>query len=208
RLRPLLSAADDAVIEARNALDKAVRRQRSLQSNMAFWAERSQSVMEAVQRAAGGPFADGRRGGTGADLEFAGGMRTNLDAARAPRPFAGVAAAVEIRRMIPVEDARIIRRAQGGDGRTVEAYATVFNQQAEIQDQMGHYFEVIDPAAFNRRLAEARRASGGLAGEIKVVFNHGMTRQATPSDRWSLPAGVPLDIRPDSRGLLTVTRYD
>ena len=112
-----------------------------------------------------------------------------------------------IRRVCPLEDVRIIRRGQGGDGRTVEAYAAVFNERAEISDSMGHYYEMIDPGAFDDRLAEAHRARGGLAAEIKCMFNHGMTRQGTPSDKWSLTIGKPLDIRPDSRGLLTITRY-
>jgi phage head maturation protease len=110
-------------------------------------------------------------------------------------------------RVYPLEDTRIISRAQGGDGRTVEAYAAVFGEQAEIRDQMGHYYETIDPHAWDDRLAEAQRARGGVAAEIKCIFNHGMTRQGTPSDRWSLTIGRPLEIRPDSRGLLTITRY-
>jgi phage head maturation protease len=112
-----------------------------------------------------------------------------------------------IRRVCPVEDIRIIRRAQGGDGRTVEAYAAVFDQRAEIADSMGRYTEVIDRHAFDERLAEARRARGGLAAEVTVMFNHSTHRDGSPSDRWLLPVGKPLDIRPDGRGLLTITRY-
>jgi phage head maturation protease len=122
------------------------------------------------------------------------------------RPFGGRGAG-EIVRTVKVDDIRVLRRGKGGDGRTVEAYAAVFNEPAEIHDQMGDYREVIDPHAWDGRLAEARRARGGLPAEIKCMYNHGMTRQFTPSDRWSLPVGKPLDIRPDSHGLLTVTRY-
>jgi phage head maturation protease len=121
------------------------------------------------------------------------------------RPFGGGAG--EIVRTVKLDDIRVLRRGNGGDGRTVEAYAAVFNEPAVIHDQMGDYREVIDPHAWDGRLAEARRAPGGLPAEVKCMYNHGMTRQGTPSDRWSLPVGKPLDIRPDSRGLLTVTRY-
>ncbi len=89
----------------------------------------------------------------------------------------------------------------GGDGRTVEAYAAVFNSPAEIHDQHGHYMEEIDRTAFNRTL------SHGI-DRIGVFFNHGMTIHRTPSDMHSVPIGRALEIRPDGHGLLTVTRYN
>lgn len=93
----------------------------------------------------------------------------------------------------------------GGDGRTVEAYAACFNTPAEVHDQDGHYEEVIDPAAFNRAIDHASRASGGW--NIPVMFNHGMTMWSTPSERHSMPIGTPVEIRADARGLFTRTRY-
>jgi HK97 family phage prohead protease len=93
----------------------------------------------------------------------------------------------------------------GGDGRTVDAYAAVFNTAAPVSDQDGQYEEVIDPAAFNRAIEHARRAKGGW--NIPVMFNHGMTIFHTPSERHSVPIGIPVEIRADARGLFTRTRY-
>jgi len=102
-----------------------------------------------------------------------------------------------IERAFPLIDIDIER---GGDGRTVTAYAATFGDPYEVRDQFGHYFETINRAAFNRTLGR------GLAG-IQVLFNHGRTIDGTPSERFSMPLGKPIDVRPDSRGLLTVTRY-
>jgi HK97 family phage prohead protease len=111
-------------------------------------------------------------------------------------------------RLYPLEDMHIIRGADGGDGRTVEAFAAVFDDPAEIQDFEGHYVETIDRAAFNKVIADASRARGGFPGSVKVLYNHGMTIQGTPSERFSMPIGVPVDIRAEQRGLLTRTRYN
>jgi HK97 family phage prohead protease len=113
----------------------------------------------------------------------------------------------EFMRMYPLEDMHIIRSESGGDGRTVEAFAAVFDQQAEISDQEGHYLEEIDRSAFNRAIDHARASRGGLPGAIKVLYNHGMTIQGTPSERFSVPIGVPVEVRAEARGLLTRTRY-
>jgi HK97 family phage prohead protease len=113
----------------------------------------------------------------------------------------------EYMRLYPLEDMHIIRSADGGDGRTVEAFAAVFGQEAEISDHEGHYIEVIDPSAFNRAIEHASRARGGFPGAVKVLYNHGMTIQGTPSERFSMPIGTPVEIRAEARGLLTRTRY-
>jgi HK97 family phage prohead protease len=104
-------------------------------------------------------------------------------------------------RSFPLEDIKI--RA-GGDGRTVEAYAAIFDSPAPIHDEDGTYEEVIDPAAFDRAIEHARRADGW---SIPVLFNHGLSAWKTPSDRYSMPIGVPEEIRADRRGLFTRTRY-
>jgi HK97 family phage prohead protease len=88
----------------------------------------------------------------------------------------------------------------GGDGRTVEAYAAIFNTEAPIEDQDGHYREMIAPTAFAKTLAERGTRFG-------VFFNHARTIDGFPSDRFSVPLGRPLEIRADAKGLLTVTRY-
>jgi HK97 family phage prohead protease len=104
-------------------------------------------------------------------------------------------------RSFPLEDIKI--RA-GGDGRTVEAYAAIFDSPTPIHDEDGTYEEVIDPAAFDRAIEHARRADGW---SIPVLFNHGLSAWKTPSDRYSMPIGVPEEIRADRRGLFTRTRY-
>lgn len=104
---------------------------------------------------------------------------------------------LEVFRALPLEDIAI---RSGGDGRTVVAYASVFTPY-EVTDRDGHYEEHINPALFNRAL------SHGDVSRFQVLFNHGKTIQGTPSERYAMPLGVPLEITPDSRGLLTVTRY-
>ena len=118
----------------------------------------------------------------------------------------------EYRRMYPLENIEILRTEQAGpDGRPgviVEAYAAVFDQAAEIMDQEGHYVEEIDRTAFDTAIAFAARNTGGLPANVKVLYNHGLTIQGTPAPEFQLPLGVPIDIKPESRGLLTRTRYD
>jgi HK97 family phage prohead protease len=115
-------------------------------------------------------------------------------------------APAEYMRLYPLEDIHIVRSADEKDGRIVEAYATVFDEPAEIQDHEGHYVETIDPAAFNKVLADVSRSKRGLA-QVKVLYNHGRTIDGSASDRYSMPIGVPVEIRPEARGLLTRTRY-
>ena len=95
-------------------------------------------------------------------------------------------------------DVEILRSA---DGRTVQAYAAVFDIPAEIRDVHGHYREVIDRRAFNEQLADG-------TGHVRAYYNHGMTVHGTPSELGSVPIGSPMDIRADSKGLLTVTRFN
>ena len=113
-----------------------------------------------------------------------------------PRPF-------------PLEDIRILTRSDGhGSGTVVEAYATVFDQPAEIKDGQGHYMEVIDRSAFDQTLARLMQAPGGLSRAVKVLYNHGRTAEGAPAPEFQVPIGIPLDIKPESRGLLTRTEYD
>lgn len=104
-------------------------------------------------------------------------------------------------RSFALDGIEILRAGKGGDGRTVEAYAAVFDVPTEITDQHGHYNEVIARSAFNRQL--------GLGiDRVGVYYHHGMTLHGTPSDLGSVPIGSPLDIRADGRGLRTVTRFN
>jgi HK97 family phage prohead protease len=113
-----------------------------------------------------------------------------------PQPFV---------RNFPLEDISI--RSGAGNGRVVEAYAAVFDTPCEIQDAWGHYTEVIDRGAFDRVIDQLRPQGGRENWRIGVFYNHGQTLSGTPSDRHSMPIGVPEEIRPDKRGLFTVTRY-
>jgi phage head maturation protease len=103
----------------------------------------------------------------------------------------------EFIRAVALDDIRI--RA-GGTGRTVEAYAAIFDEPAEIVDADGHYYEVNHPASFARSIAHHQ-------GGFPVVYNHGMTIAGTPSDRGSVPIGVSKEVRVDKRGVLTISEY-
>lgn len=101
-------------------------------------------------------------------------------------------------RAFALEDIHI---RSGGDGRTVEAYAAVFDLPTPISDHQGRYLETISPTAFNKTIADKGTRFG-------VFYNHGLTIMGTPSDRGSLPIGTPEKVVADQRGLLTVTRYN
>lgn len=107
-------------------------------------------------------------------------------------------------RSFPLEDISI---RSDGEGRTVEAYAAVFDTPAEIRDRDGHYLEQIDRAAFNKAINDAAPAGSRNSWKTKVVFNHGRDMYGNPAADFTMPLGTPLEIRADSRGLLTVTRY-
>lgn len=114
-------------------------------------------------------------------------------------------------RSYPLEDIRILSRANGAeysDGRTVEAYVAVFDSPAEIVDGQGHYMETIDRSAFNKAINDSRPQGSRQVWRTGVFYNHGMSLHGTPSDKFSVPLGSPLDIRVEDRGLLTVTRYN
>jgi HK97 family phage prohead protease len=114
-------------------------------------------------------------------------------------------------RSYPLEDIRILSRAQGAeyaDGRTVEAVVAVWDREAEIQDNQGHYLETIGRTAFDKAIQDARPQGSRTAWRTGVFYNHGMTLYGTPSDRFSVPLGSPVEIRAENHGLVTVTRYN
>jgi len=110
----------------------------------------------------------------------------------------GAAEILRYDRMWDLDDIEILR---GGDGRTVEAYAAVFDTPTEIKDQHGHYMEVISRSAFNRAI------SHGI-DRVGFFYHHGMTLHGTPSELGSVPIGSPVDIRADGKGLRTVSRFN
>lgn len=120
---------------------------------------------------------------------------SNSRADEGPMPFV---------RSFPLQDISI--RA-GGDGRTVDAYASVFDTPAPIHDKDGDYIEVIDHRAFDRILEQVRPQSDRKAWRVGVFYNHGLTLHGTPSDMNSMPIGIPLEIKADGHGLFTRTRY-
>ena len=87
------------------------------------------------------------------------------------------------------------------NGRTVTAYAAVFGQPAEIQDAHGHYWEEINRSGFNRTL------SHGIS-RVGVFYNHGYDLSGKPNGLLAVPFATPEEIRPDGKGLLTVSRYN
>lgn len=106
-------------------------------------------------------------------------------------------------RSFALEGIEILSRGKGGDGRTVEAYAAVFDTPTEIHDQHGHYNEVIDRTAFNRTL------NNGNAMRALVLYNHGRSVvDGKPDSLAQVPLGSPVEITADARGLRTVTRYN
>jgi HK97 family phage prohead protease len=106
----------------------------------------------------------------------------------------------------PLEDLHIVRSGDGGDGRTMEAFAAVFNTETEIRDFEGRYLEVIEPAAFNKRLADLQRSRQGF-GQVKVLFNHGCDNDGKSAERFQMPVAVPVSIEASTRGLLTRSRF-
>ena len=105
----------------------------------------------------------------------------------------------EFTRAIALDDIRI---RSGGDGRTVEAYAAVFDSPQEINRlDEGHYIEVNSPAAFNKTIKDR-------GGRFPIVYNHGFTLAGTASERGSVPIGVSTEVRIDKKGVLTVARYN
>jgi HK97 family phage prohead protease len=101
-------------------------------------------------------------------------------------------------RAFPLEDISV---RSGGDGRTVEAYAAVFDRPVPIRDHQGEYNEKIARGSFRKTLSERGNNFG-------VFYNHARGIHGQPSDLFSLPLGTPLEVREEERGVLTVTRYN
>jgi phage head maturation protease len=101
-----------------------------------------------------------------------------------------------------LDDIYIQRAGEGGDGRTVTAYAAIFNSPYEVHDQYGNYMETIERSAFNRHLGRY-----GMTRTL-CLYNHGMDLRGRSEAKYGIPLGTPLKIEPDNRGLLTVTRYN
>lgn len=90
--------------------------------------------------------------------------------------------------------------SRSGTGRTVTAYAAVFNKAAPVRDFQGQYNETYSPTAFNKTIAD-RGVNRG------VIYNHGMTITGAPSDMFSIPLGACRSISADNVGVLTVSEY-
>jgi len=154
----------------------------------------------ALARAPQSPFGDKampkiREAAKKFGIDVAGDSSGSGRAEDGPQPFT---------RAFPLQDISI--RADG-TGRTVDAYAAIFETPQPIHDADGDYIEVIDPAAFNRILPKLAPQGSRANWRVGVFYNHGMTIHGTPSDQNSMPIGTPLEIKADSRGLFTRTRY-
>lgn len=104
---------------------------------------------------------------------------------------------IELSRTVEITDLEVSRA--DSDQREITAYAAVFGTPAEITDHDGHYWETITRSAFDRTIAQK-------GTKFQVLFNHGRDVFGQPSDRFALPLGKPMEIRPDDRGLLTRTK--
>jgi len=104
-----------------------------------------------------------------------------------------------IDRTYTITDLDIVRTDRAG--REVIAYAAVFDQEAEISDQFGHYVESINRSAFNRAI------SHGIE-RINVFYNHGYDLSGKPNMLGAVPIATPREIKPDGRGLLTRSHYN
>ena len=106
---------------------------------------------------------------------------------------------------LALHDIHILRTADGfSDGRTVEAYAAVFDTPTEITDQHGHYMEEIERSAFNRTLSH-----GAVLRSAVCLYNHGFTAGGARALR-SLAAGEFLCLGPAFGGaarLASATNY-
>lgn len=99
-------------------------------------------------------------------------------------------------RYAPIDD--LATRSEGG-ARFIDAYAAVFSREQEIRDREGHYMERIAPTAFDRTLSQR-------GSNFQVLFNHGRTIHGDSSERYSMPYGVPAEVRADARGVWTSTK--
>jgi HK97 family phage prohead protease len=105
-------------------------------------------------------------------------------------------------RSFPLDDIQILKRAKGGDGRTVEAYAAVFDVPKEIHDRNGDYIEKIHRTAFNRTLSQGPTRA-------LYLYNHGLSVVTGRSEpMYGVPLGSPKDVRADGRGLRTVAQLN
>ena len=106
-----------------------------------------------------------------------------------------------VTRSLTIEPTDIEISRADASGRTVEAYAAVFNSPTEVVDVQGHYIEQIAPTAFNQTIARNK-------GKFPVLYNHGRTLDGTPSEIGSMPIGSTIETKVDGKGLFTVARYN
>lgn len=103
-------------------------------------------------------------------------------------------------RVFPLDDIEVLRAEQGGDGRTVRAYAAVYDKPVVVNEFGEKFEEAIRARAFARTIEH-------MGTRFQVLFNHGMTLYGTPAERYAMPIGTPLSVSDEPRGVLTVTRY-
>jgi phage head maturation protease len=107
-------------------------------------------------------------------------------------------------RPFPISDISV---RSGRKGKIVTAYCAVFNTPAEIHDHDGDYSEELDPVVFNKAISDARPQGTRANWRCGVFYNHGMTILGTPSDRHSIPLGIPMDVSTDQVGVRTDSEF-
>src|SRR5262249_35449646 len=60
---------------------------------------------------------------------------------------------------------------------------------------------------FNRAISDARPQGSRTVWRVGVFYNHGLTIMGTPSDRYSMPVAVPMDIKTDGNGVRATDKY-
>lgn len=99
-----------------------------------------------------------------------------------------------VRRSLELRDAPL-EAPSGGTGRRIIGYLAAFDSPTNISDAHGVYDEQISSGAFTKTLQER-------GNKFLVTYNHGLTLYGSPSSEFSIPLGVPAEIKSDSRGVL------
>lgn len=103
-------------------------------------------------------------------------------------------------RSVVLDDAPL-QVSRSGNGRILTGYVAVFDDPTDIADMHGRYREQNAIGAFTKTIAERGR-------RFLVTYNHAKTLHGTPSAEFSIPLGVPTDVRTDARGVLADIAVD
>lgn len=102
-------------------------------------------------------------------------------------------------RNYPLRDLSV-RADEQGERRIVEAMAAVYDREIKVSDWEGEYREVIRRGAFTKTISER-------GNRFQVFYNHGRDLYGMPAERYAMPIGVPVEVREDTKGVVTATRF-